>query len=202
MGMKKTTKKRVEPQQPEERGPAKAKRPRPAPSKRGAAAPDPQRGSAWPWRSLAVGVGIALAAVLVVSGFDLASSGDSRAPAPSPPRPPPPADAVALLEGLAVGDEAADFKVLSLSVPSDTEMARSVAVVVERRDGVGFTVWVTAAGTYPWRPPRSSRKYALFHSLPYPEGTSLEEDAVNGVLDAIVARVARTEDQVARPSVL
>jgi hypothetical protein len=202
MGMKKPTKRRIAPEQPERR-PAKAKQGKSASSK-GATAPDPQRGPAKPWRSLALGVGLALAGVLLLSGLDLGSTEDpsARAPTPAPPEPPAPADAIALLDGLAVGDEEADFKVMSLSVPSDAQMARSVAVVFERRDGIGFTVWVTAAGAYPWRPPRSSAKYALFHSLPYPEGTALEEDVVNGVLDAVVARVARTEDRVPRPGVL
>lgn len=211
MGMKKPTKSRnaIAPETPEERRPARVKKRDPAPSKRApaperAAAPDPQRGPVRPWRSLAWGVGLALAATLILSGLDLGPGEDpsARAPTPAPPEPPAPADAIALLDGLAVGDEEADFKVVSLSVPSDAQMARSVAVVLERRDGIGFTVWITAAGAYPWRPPRSSAKYALFHSLPYPEGVSLEEDALNGVLDALVARVARTEDRVARPSVL
>jgi hypothetical protein len=207
MGMKKPTKKRAptDPAEPARRGPARGKRQDLAQPKRAADERVDEPGPARPWRALGFGVGLALAAVLAVSAFDLGSSeGDpgAREPTAAPPEPPAPPDAIALLDGLAVGDEEADFKVVSLSVPSNEQMARSVAVGLERRDGIGFTVWVTAAGTYPWRPPRSSAKYALFYSLPHPEGVSLDEDVINGVLDAIVARVARNEDRVARPSVL
>jgi hypothetical protein len=149
-------------------------------------------------------VGLTLAAVLAVNVFGPSSEeeeGPGVAP-PPPPEPPAPADAIALLDGLAVGDETAEFKVIGLSVPSDPQMARSVAVRLERRDGIAFTVWVTAAGTYPWLPARTSAKYAFFYSMPDPPGTVLGEEDVLGVLDALTARVARTEEQVARPSVL
>jgi hypothetical protein len=206
--MKKTTKKRSDPARPEQRAPATAKRRASARVEPRDSAPKPraeERGRARPWRALAVGVGLALATALVASVFDQDSDVQGRiagASTPAPPEPPAPADAVALLDGLAVGDQASDFKVVSLSVPSDAHMARSVAVRLERRDGIAFTVWVTAAGAYPWLPARTSAKYAFFYSLPDPEGTALGEDDINGVLDAITARVARTEDRVARPGVL
>jgi hypothetical protein len=206
--MKKTTKNRADPAQPERRAPANAKRRAAARVEPRDSAPKPRaepRGPARPWRALAVGAGLTLVVVLVVSALDLANDAPepiAGAPTPAPPDPPAPADAVALLDGLAVGDEAAAFKVVSLSVPSDTTMARSVAVRFERRDGIAFTVWLTAAGAHPWLPARTSAKYAFFYSLPDPEGTALGEDDINGVLDDLAARVARTEDRVARPGVL
>lgn len=150
-------------------------------------------------------MGLTLAVVLVVSALDLGDGAQgpiAGAPTPAPPEPPAPADAVALLDGLAVGDQVAAFKVVSLSVPSDATMARSVAVRLERRDGIAFTVWITAVGAHRWLPARTSAKYAFFYSLPDPEGTALGEEDINGVLDDLAARIARTEDRVARPGVL
>jgi hypothetical protein len=123
-------------------------------------------------------------------------------PLAPPPRPAPPiigpeapaSDAVrSLLDGLAPGQELAGWEVVSIGVPREGDMLRSIAVRLRSRDA-WFTVWIARDGVHPFRPRAETARYDLFYGAFDPPSQQTPPHAFTAAVDAIAERVKRREE--------
>lgn len=103
------------------------------------------------------------------------------------------ADVVALLDGLGAGDTLANLRVRRILAPRE----RMVAVELETA-GTFFTLAVAAHGATPHNAPRSTARYDLFFSVP--ADPPIPSATIDAALDALAARIGRTEARVPVPA--
>jgi hypothetical protein len=109
-------------------------------------------------------------------------------------RAPAPAEAIALLDGLVVGEKLAGWTVLGITGPSDNALHIDVA-----RDETRFTVSIAPLGAMEHRPPRSTEHYALYYGHPHPKNTSIPENTIRAILAGVERRVRRNERTISVP---
>jgi hypothetical protein len=108
---------------------------------------------------------------------------------------PPPIDVQRLLDGLGPGSAlTARWKVRGVSPVHERK------IVIDVDDGGrGFRVWVMQPESDKRVPPHKTEKYVLYTSQPRPTAQSVDDAAYGEVLEALGARIRRTENQVPTP---
>lgn len=105
-----------------------------------------------------------------------------------------PAEAVALLDGLQVGEKLAGWTVLGITGPVDHVLRVDVA-----RDEIRFSISVAARGAVEYPAPRTTETYDLYYGHPHPRGTEIPESATRAIMAGIERRVRRNEATVEVP---
>ena len=120
--------------------------------------------------------------------------GASAAPQRASRQQPAPPEAVALVDGLQVGDKLAGWTVLGLTGPLDGVLRIDVA-----RDEIRFSVSVAARGAVPYPAPRTTEMYDLYYGHPHPRDTEIPEAATRAIMAGIERRIRRNEASVEVP---
>lgn len=101
------------------------------------------------------------------------------------------ASGCALLDGLTAGDWVGEWTVSRVVINSSIEDKPQLAIDLERK-GSGITIWVTRRENVV-NPPLATEKYALAFGNARPYGEKIPDDAFVQTMNAIAARVRRTE---------
>jgi hypothetical protein len=174
------------------------------------APPPAPRARTRPLRAVGLGLGVAALVVLAIQAFDLIPREDRGGVAgtlpPADARPPPDASpasagAVALLGGLAPGEDVAGWTVVDIDASRDEVLARAIAVRLTRPDAEA-TVWITGREPGQRPPVRETKQYALFASNAPPDAADPADADREAAVEALAARVAAHEAQVPRPAEL
>lgn len=121
---------------------------------------------------------LALARIVIGDPF-------AREPRPRGPEPPPvTAEALAVLNGLAVGGEVAGFEIARIAGPSD----RRITIEL-RRGETGMRVWIMRRGAGEFAPPQRTSRFDLFYGPPPPGIEAAPEDDQRVALTAIAERI-------------
>lgn len=107
---------------------------------------------------------------------------------------PAPPEAVALLDGLQVGEKLAGWTVLGITGPADRVLRIDVAF-----DEVRFSISVAAQGAVQYPAPRTTEMYDLYYGHPHPRGTTIPESATRAIMAGIERRVRKHETTVVVP---
>ena len=107
---------------------------------------------------------------------------------------PAPPEAVALLDGLQVGEKLAGWTVLGITGPTDRVLRIDVAY-----DDVRFSISLAARGAVEYPAPRTTETYDLYYGHPHPRGTEIPESATRAIMAGIERRVRRHEATVVVP---
>lgn len=141
--------------------------------------------------------------VLVLFVMSVARTVQRTEPEPAPARSAPvaPADAPveakgsrALLDGLGPGDRVEGWRIARTRIVDGKRLAIDVW-----QGKTGFTVWIARKGSGKQLAPRQTEKYDFSDGEARTYGGPIPDGAQNKVLDAIVARVKRTEARVPTP---
>ncbi len=119
-------------------------------------------------------------------------------------RPPPPAraaeqtpappEALALLDGLVIGEKLAGWTVLGVTGPVDRVLRIDLA-----RDEVRFSISVAARGAVEYPSPRQTERYDLYYGHPHPRDTEIPDNAIRAIMAGVERRVRRNEATVEVP---
>ncbi len=106
----------------------------------------------------------------------------------------------ALLGGLDLGDELANFRVVSIDGPSKSSPG-TITITLRGQDGdaTGLVVRVGVRGSTPHRPPRSSDHYDVFYDDSDRGVGAPTAERLDAALDAVLARITATEKTVPMP---
>ncbi len=104
------------------------------------------------------------------------------------------AEAVALLDGLAVGERLAGWSVLGLAEPADGGVRVDVG-----RDALRFSVTIIALGRTAHAAPRSTERYALYYGHPHPRGAKIPDGAIRAIMAGLERRVRAHEADIDLP---
>lgn len=149
------------------------------------------RGVRGGWLPVLVGT---IALVRFAAGVDLLEQ-DQPGPVGEPAVSPPTPQAIALLGGLAEGDELAGWKVERVEGPVDG----SIRVWVVK-EGVRWAAKIWRTGRSPGPPPRSTKKFDLTYGNVEPAEATVNQAETSAVLDALARRIMQTEDTVPMPA--
>ncbi len=103
-------------------------------------------------------------------------------------------EAVALLDGLQVGEKLAGWTVLGITGPVDRVLRIDVAY-----EEIRFSISVAARGAVVYPAPRTTETYDLYYGHPHPRGTEIPESATRAIMAGIERRVRRHEATVIVP---
>ena len=99
--------------------------------------------------------------------------------------------AIALLDGLRVGDRVAGWTVLGIDGP------REEAIRIDYAHGdVRFAITVSPLGTVPDSPPMHTDLYAIYYGHVQPDGAKVPPAAVKALLADTARRLRKTERDV------
>jgi len=107
---------------------------------------------------------------------------------------PAPPEAMALLDGLQVGEKLAGWTVLGITGPTDRVLRIDVA-----HDEIRFSISVAARGAVEYPAPRTTETYDLYYGHPHPRDTEIPESATRAIMAGIERRVRRNEASVEVP---
>ncbi|MGH1345331.1 MAG: hypothetical protein ACRBN8_27460 [Nannocystales bacterium] len=107
---------------------------------------------------------------------------------------PAPPEALALLDGLQVGEKLAGWTVLGITGPKDRVLRIDVAHAEIR-----FSISVAAQGAVEYPAPRTTETYELYYGHPHPRDTEIPESATRAIMAGIERRVRRNEATVEVP---
>lgn len=107
---------------------------------------------------------------------------------------PAPPEAVALLDGLQVGEKLAGWTVLGITGPLERVLRIDVA-----HDDIRFSISVAARGVVEYPAPRTTQMYDLYYGHPHPRDTEIPESATRAIMAGIERRVRRNEASVEVP---
>lgn len=102
--------------------------------------------------------------------------------------------AVALLDGLHVGERIVGWTVIALDGPHE----RAIDVGLER-DGQRFVVTIAPMGARPENPALQTDRYAIYYGHAVPPGTSIPDGAVRAITAALARRIAKHEADIPEP---
>ena len=105
-----------------------------------------------------------------------------------------PPEAVALLDGLQVGEKLAGWTVLGITGPVDRVLRIDVAY-----EEIRFSISVAARGAVEYPAPRTTQTYDLYYGHPHPRGAKIPESATRAIMAGIERRIRRNEATVEVP---
>lgn len=119
----------------------------------------------------------------------------SRAePEPTASTPTISAHAVALLDGLQLGDRVAGWTVIELVGPR----ARAIDIGFER-DGQRFVVTIAPMGARPEHPAVQTDRYAIYYGHAVPPERPIPDGAVRAITAALARRIGAHEAELPEP---